>query len=132
MGEREVIHLKISLESIDELRRRAQISYSRAKQLLEQAGGDLLGALILLEENRERPVQVISRQGRNTLAWFRRLAGKLHRSRVKIEIKGDTLMEIPASLGTAGIVLLPRLAAVALVGVLLTRGGLKIEDESSR
>ena len=124
--------MKISLEDIDELRRRAQISYSKAKHFLEQAGGDLLGALILFEETSEKPLQVISRQGKDTFAWFRRLAGKLHRSRVRIEVKGDTLMEVPAYLGTAGIVLFPKLAAAGLIGVLLTRGALQIEDESAR
>ena len=95
---REVSYLQISLEEIDELRRRAGIGYSRARELLKQAGGDLLEALVLLEESSEKPLQVISSRGRDTVAWVRRLAGGLHRSRVKVEVKGNTVMEFPASL----------------------------------
>lgn len=121
--------MKISLEDIDELRRRAGVSYCRARQVLDQAGGDLLEALILLEETGERPLQVISNRGKDIFAWARRLARGLHQSRVKIEVKGDTVMEFPASLGTAGIVLFPKLAALGLVGVMLARGGLQIEGK---
>ncbi len=121
--------MQISLEEIDELRRRAGIGYSRARELLKQAGGDLLEALVLLEESSEKPLQVISSRGRDTVAWVRRLAGGLHRSRVKVEVKGNTVMEFPASLGTAGLVLFPKLAALGLVGMILVRGGLQIEGK---
>jgi len=41
--------MQIPLEKIDQLRERAGIGYREAKQILEQADGDLLEALIYLE-----------------------------------------------------------------------------------
>ena len=41
--------MDITLEQVERLRERADISYEEAKTLLEQCGGDLLEALILLE-----------------------------------------------------------------------------------
>lgn len=41
--------MAVTLEQVERLRDRADISYEEAKTLLEQCGGDLLEALILLE-----------------------------------------------------------------------------------
>ena len=49
--------MAVSLEQVERLREKADISYEEAKTLLEQTGGDLLEALILLERQGrvERP-----------------------------------------------------------------------------
>lgn len=41
--------MAVTLEQVERLREKADISYEEAKALLEQTGGDLLDALILLE-----------------------------------------------------------------------------------
>ena len=41
--------MAVTLEQVERLRERADISEEEAKTLLEQCGGDLLEALILLE-----------------------------------------------------------------------------------
>ena len=41
--------MQITQEQVERLRARTGLSYERARALLEQAGGDLLEALILLE-----------------------------------------------------------------------------------
>lgn len=41
--------MAVTLEQVEKLRERADVSYEEAKQTLEQCGGDLLDALILLE-----------------------------------------------------------------------------------
>ncbi len=43
------------LEKIEKLRERAQVTYDEAREALEQAGGDLLDALILLEKHGKVP-----------------------------------------------------------------------------
>ncbi len=43
------------LEKIEKLRERAQVTYDEAKEALDQAGGDLLDALILLEKQGKVP-----------------------------------------------------------------------------
>ena len=49
--------MAVTLEQVERLREKADISYEEAKALLEQTGGDLLDALILLERQGrvERP-----------------------------------------------------------------------------
>ncbi|HPT83115.1 MAG TPA: DUF4342 domain-containing protein [Limnochordia bacterium] len=43
------------LEKVEKLRERAQVTYDEAREALEQAGGDLLDALILLEKQGKVP-----------------------------------------------------------------------------
>ena len=42
--------MEITLEQVERLREKASVSYGQAKQALEYSGGNLLDALIYLEE----------------------------------------------------------------------------------
>ena len=42
--------MEITLEQVERLREKADVSYAQAKQALEYSGGNLLDALIYLEE----------------------------------------------------------------------------------
>ena len=42
--------MDITLERVERLREKADVSYAQAKEALEYSGGDLLDALIYLEE----------------------------------------------------------------------------------
>ena len=47
--------MEITLEQVERLREKANVSYARAKQALEYSGGNLLDALIYLEEQGDIP-----------------------------------------------------------------------------
>ena len=47
--------MEITLEQVERLREKADVSYARAKQALEYSGGNLLDALIYLEEQGDIP-----------------------------------------------------------------------------
>ncbi len=51
--------MDITLEQVEELRSKADVSWSRAKEVLERTGGNVLDALILLEKEGD-----LSQQGR--------------------------------------------------------------------
>ena len=42
--------MEITLEQVERLREKADVSYAQAKEALEYSGGNLLDALIYLEE----------------------------------------------------------------------------------
>ena len=49
--------MSINLEQIDELRKRANVSYEDAKNALEQNEGDIIKSLIYLEkQNKIKPI----------------------------------------------------------------------------
>lgn len=119
--------MQINIEDIDRLRRRAGVSYRRAKEILEQAGGNLLEALIYLEENPENLFEGFSERGRDLAGRTCRLFSHLHRTKVKVRVKDKTLLELPVTVGAAGTLLFPRVAALGLVGMMLSRGSLEFE-----
>ena len=57
--------MSINLEQIDELRKRANVSYEDAKNALEQSDGNLIDALVYLEKQNkikpeEKPVVTVN------------------------------------------------------------------------
>lgn len=104
----------IELEKIDVLRARLGIGYREAKEALDEAGGDIIKALIKAEEKYGRTRDEMTARIKE---WARR--GGRSRLRVK---KGDkTVMEIPAVVGAAGVLgtlASSQLAVLGLVGLL--------------
>ena len=45
--------MNVSLEQIDLLRKRANVSYEEAKEVLEKFDGDIIEALVYLEKNKK-------------------------------------------------------------------------------
>ncbi len=123
--------MRINIEDIDRLRQRAGISYRRAKEILEQTQGDLVEALIYLEENPDSAFSCISDRSRDLMDRSRRVFGRLHRTRVKVRVKDKTLFELPVTVGAAGTLLFPKVAALGLVGMMLSRGSLEFEGMPS-
>ena len=132
--------MSIDLQTIDQLRERAQVSYTQAKEALEATDGDILEALIWLEEKGNRtgstqephhdstddgPTYHHHRRTRSGLSDFgRRLEDgvrDLHQMRFKI-LKDDViLLNLPATIALIlGIVSIP-ISLIALMAALLLR-----------
>lgn len=119
--------MRINIDDIDRLRQRAGISYRRAREILEQTKGDLVEALIYLEENPDSAFSRVSDRGRDLMDQSRRVFGRLHRTRVKVRVKDKTLFELPVTVGAAGTLLFPKMAALGLIGMMLSSGSLEFE-----
>jgi len=91
------------LEKIDLIRSRARVGYKEAREVLEEAGGDVVQALIRLE-NKEKMFQgKINNCGREFMGQVRGMWHKGGKTRVKVK-KGDkTVFEFPASVGAVGL-----------------------------
>ncbi|HEY8343950.1 MAG TPA: DUF4342 domain-containing protein [Bacillota bacterium] len=102
------------LKKIDEIRARFDVTYEEAREALARADGDLVQAMILLEESaREEPGEELIRK----IKYFWEQGTK---NRLKVSKEEEVLLEIPAAIGILGAVLSPRLALwgtiVALAG----------------
>jgi len=100
--------LTTELDKIDQLRKRLGISYREAAGLLEQAGGDLLKALIEGEERQQ--INKAETVGDGTAAWTGEMVNRIKNilqqgnvTKIKIKKGGKTLAEIPATVGALGI-----------------------------
>ncbi len=123
--------MQISLEAIDQLRVRANISYREAKELLEETGGDLIEALVYLEENNMNKMHRVSEKGKEVLCQARRMAGELHQKKVKVKLKDKSVVEIPVTIGALGAALFPKLAALGVIGLMATHGSIEVNGQAA-
>ncbi|MDK2865970.1 MAG: hypothetical protein PWP51_90 [Clostridiales bacterium] len=120
--------MSVSLEKIDMLMERANISYKEAKEALEKFDGDMVEALIYLESNQKTAPHTTSRhprehrehykeqrrqqrraQNRDIFEDLKGFVQKLHKTSFIVSKKDRRLLDIP--LTVAGIIILVTLPA---------------------
>ena len=110
------------LRKIDTIRERMGISYREAKELLEDCGGDLVQALILAEEAKDKGWgDRIVNTGEELAGQVKTYINKGNRIRVKLKQGDKTIIEFPATVGVLGIVAAlasTELAMVAGIGAI--------------
>jgi hypothetical protein len=129
--------LEITLQKIDLIRDRTGLNYAEARELLEEASGDVVEAMVILEEENdgvevdvdmdmdtERLQEMASD---NVFTPVKRVIQKGTRSRIRVSNQDGTLLEIPATLGIAGALLAPRATALSAVALLMAHYTLEVE-----
>lgn len=116
---------KITLEKVDKVKERAFVSYKEAKEALEQTNGDVLEAIIFIEQmneeavlNEQVKIEEVKAQKAESVeefkSWIMNLIDKGTVSRIRIKNESDVLLDIPVNAGIAGAVI-----AVALPPILI-------------
>jgi len=108
------------LEKIDILRARLGVGYKEAKEVLEAAGGDVVQALVNLEEKGRNFGERLQATGQEMLGQVKELLQKGREYRIKIKQGDKTVFEIPASMGALGIIGALASSEIALLGALGT------------
>jgi len=107
------------LAKIDLLRERTGVSYKEAKEALDQVDGDVVLALINLEDDRVNIDDGLKDKSDKVLKQIKDIIKKGNVNRIKIK-KGDKVIaDFPANvgaLGLAGVVLSPTLAVIGALG----------------
>ena len=80
------------LEKIDILRRRADLSYAEAKALLDEAGGDIVQALIKAEGRHSRPMEQWELKGKEALEKVREVVKQGNAVRVGFNREDKVLL----------------------------------------
>jgi hypothetical protein len=89
------------LEKIDILRARTGASYTEAKEVLDDACGDVVQALIELEERNRHLTEKLQGHSREFMGQLRHCLSRGHRTKIKLTKEGETVFEVPATLGVA-------------------------------
>lgn len=115
--------MQITLEQVEFLKEKVGLSYEEAMTVMEEADGDLLQALHLLERKGKLAFTPIEEKGKvwHSL-WKKGKSGKINVTRT-----GGTLFRVPLVLGIAGVAAFPRLASWSMLCLLLTRCSLEID-----
>lgn len=121
--------MDITLEMIDEIRSRAGVSYKEARDVLEKAGGDVVQALIMLEEKDKGKVwtEKVQVRGNEVLDKVKQLLHEGNVTKVVVKQGDKVIAEIPATVGAVGAVFAPYLAAIGVVAALATKCTIEFE-----
>ncbi|MFA4884716.1 MAG: DUF4342 domain-containing protein [Desulfotomaculaceae bacterium] len=108
------------LEKIDLIRARLNIGYKEAKEALEAAGGDVVQALIDLEEKGKNTGARFQAKGQEVIEQIKELVSKGQDYRIKVKQGERTVFEVPASIGALGLLGVLASSEIALLGALGT------------
>lgn len=91
------------LAKIDQIRQRVDVSYKQAKEALDRVDGDVVQAIIALEEEHQWDHQ-LHNQGQKLFARIKQLFETGNVTKVRLKKDGETVVELPATVGALGIV----------------------------
>jgi molybdenum-dependent DNA-binding transcriptional regulator ModE len=120
---------EITLEKIDQVRRRLGVSYRRAYEALERSGGDVVQAIIALESScgpRSIPGR-LQAGGEEVAERIRELIHEGNATRIVVKHGDRTVVEVPATVGALGAIFLPTLTVAGLAAALATRSSIVVE-----
>jgi len=121
--------MKITLEQIDELRNRVNVTYEEAKSTLEKNDGDLIKSIIELEKRKG----VKGNEKRKNGEGFASFADRLLQLRLSVKNReGNTLINIPLVIVLATFVMAFWVVAFGIILALLTSCKMRIfRDKNS-
>ena len=105
---------KITVEQIDAVRKRANVGYKEAKEVLERFDGDIVSALLYLEEEDK----TVSDFKKETDKYYRKgksLVKKLNTTRLKIRKNERIALDISSMLALIITFLAPHITLLSLV-----------------
>lgn len=145
----------ITIEMVDKVMERVpSASYKEVKEALVHSDGDILEAIIYLEENsgaikakkkvedffekskedaeevRKNTEEKIGKDVEELKAQLKELFAKSNRVRVVVEKEGKIIMNIPFTVGVIGIAMMPLLTILGLSAAVLSKYRIKIQNEA--
>ncbi len=115
------------IERVELVRKKARVGWARAREALQAADGDVIGALAWLEAKEARWTERLVVQGEEVAGTISRLIEEGNVTRVIVKKEDRVLVDIPLTLTLVGVVLAPVLAILSAVVALGTRCTVEVE-----
>lgn len=117
--------MEITLEKVDQVRERTGVTYAEAKNALEMTNGDVLEAIIYIENIKEEDAKENSKIKAESIdefkKWIKDLINKGNITRIRISKDEKEIVDVPVNAGIAAgviaIIFPPLLAFVLIAGV---------------
>ena len=130
---------KITIEAIDQVMDRVPgVTYAEVKEALIKCDGDVVDAIILLQNNSTNEENIKSKKtfedvfGKDSKQIKEKITELIRKSnviRIVIEKNGKIIMNIPITAGVVGVVFAPILTLIGLSASVLAKYRIKIENE---
>jgi NACalpha-BTF3-like transcription factor len=115
---------EITLEKIDIIRERSGVTYAEAKEALEKTDGNVVDALIYIENNKKSSMDGIYTSKDEFIEWLKDIIKKGNVNRIKIKKDEKVLVDIPVNAGIAATLtalVWPPLLAIGLLTAVFTK-----------
>jgi hypothetical protein len=131
---RMILMAEITLEKIDIIKERTGVSYTEAKEALEECDSDVVNALIYIEA-KQKKYPIFNMEEMYTtkdelISWLKDTVKKGNVTRIKIKKDGTAVIDIPVNAGIAativGYYIMPALIGVGLLTAVLTKVTIEI------
>lgn len=124
--------MEIKLENVDKVIERTGVSYKEAKEALEISDGDILDAIIYVEEKLKNNKLEKEEKGQTIeefKLWLKELINKGNIARIKIKKDEQVLVDVPVNAGIAATVIglvMPPLLAFGVIAAVATKVTIEI------
>ena len=109
---------EITLEKIDIIRERTGASYSVCKEAMEASAGDVVEALIYLENNKVSKMEEIFNSKEEFINRIKELINKGNVNRIRVKKEDKIVLDVPVNAGIAtgmvGLIFTPLLAILGV------------------
>lgn len=120
------------LEKIDVIRERTDLDFAEAKELLEEANWDILEALAIHEQEEKATVNEWEVKGQEVVNKVKQLVKEGNVTKIRVKSNGNTILEIPVTVGVVGAVLAPKLAVLGAATCMLTKCTIEFERKGGK
>lgn len=124
--------MEITLEKIDIIRERTGVTYTEAKEALEACEGNVVDALVYIENKVKEEKEDMYTTKDEFLKWIKDLIQKGNITRIKVKKEDKTIVDIPVNAGvaaTAVALIWPPILIGALAAALITKVTIEITKE---
>ena len=125
----EVYKVDITLEKIDTVVARTNVSYEEAKKALEENDGDVIEAIISIEKSRTTWSDNISEKGEEMINKVKEILRKGNVTKVTVKKDGDVIMNLPVTAAAIGSIMAAPVALLGLGSAILTNCTIEILKE---
>lgn len=126
---------EITLEKIDIIRERTGASYADAKSALEAANGNVVDALIQIEESKKAKKDNIYNTKDEFTKWLKEVVEKGNVNRIRVKKDEKVIVDVPVTAGLAAAVIgiiVPAVLGIGIVAALVTKVTIEIvKDDGS-
>lgn len=123
---------EITLEKIDIIRERTAVSYTEAKEALEISQGNVVDALIYIEQSKKSTMDNIYTTKDEFLDWLKDLVNKGNVNRIRIKKEERVIVDIPVNAGIAATLtalVWPPLIAIGILTAVVTNVTIEITKD---
>ena len=122
--------MEITLEKIELVKDRTGVSYKEAKEALEFAGGNVVDAIIYIEENIDNDYSKSeSKTASKIVDIVKETVRKGNVTKIRIYHGDDVILNLPVSFGVVGTVLFPWGAVASAVAAAVTKCRVELVKE---